>query len=204
MQRFGRQKYFWVIAYRPFTPVKGHFNKRKYKYDSKRDCYVCPAGKDLCYQTTERGGNRLYVSNPKECCGCELLGQCTGSANCRKVITRHVWEAYREQVRKNRLSDHGKEIYARRKETVERSFADSKQLHGHRYAKMRGLRKVQEQCLLCAWTSNIKKIALALSRQGRRPEGTAPEGAMERLQFGLFRLISRIFLFPDPVSEALA
>ena len=56
------------------------------------------------------------------------------------------------------------EIYARRKETVERSFADAKQLHGHRYARMRGLRKVQEQSLLCAWAANIKKIALALSK----------------------------------------
>src|ERR1035437_3913571 len=33
----------------------------------------------------------------------------------------------------------GKRIYKRRKETVERSFADAKQLHGHRYARMRGL-----------------------------------------------------------------
>ncbi len=45
----------------------------------------------------------------------------------------------------------GQRIYARRKQTVERSFADAKQLHGHRYARMRGLRKVAEQCLLAAW-----------------------------------------------------
>jgi hypothetical protein len=37
-----------------------------------------------------------------------------------------------------RLTDCGKRVYARRKETVERSFADAKQLHGHRYARMRG------------------------------------------------------------------
>jgi len=47
---------------------------------------------------------------------------------------------------------------------VERSFADAKQLRGHRYARMRGLRKVQEQSLLCAWTANIKKIALILTK----------------------------------------
>ena len=64
------------------------------------------------------------------------------------------------------MSEYGKEIYTRRKETVERSFADAKQLHGHRYARMRGLRKVQEQSLLCAWAANIKKIALALSKGG--------------------------------------
>ena len=64
------------------------------------------------------------------------------------------------------MSEYGKAIYARRKETVERSFADAKQLHGHRYARMRGLGKVQEQSLLCAWAANIKKIALALSKGG--------------------------------------
>jgi hypothetical protein len=42
----------------------------------------------------------------------------------------------------HRLSRVGKRIYKRRKETVECSFADDKQLHGI------GLRRVQQQCLL--------------------------------------------------------
>lgn len=192
---------FGVIAYRPFTPVKGHFSKGKYQYDRKRDCYVCPAGKELTYQTTERGGNRLYASKSEECRRCEFLRQCTGSANCKKVITRHVWETYREKIRANRISSYGKEIYARRKETVERSFADSKQLHGHRYAKMRGLRKVQEQCLLCSWTLNIKKIALALSRQGSPKKGTSPAGAKERLTGYLSCIITRFSLFFIPALK---
>jgi len=62
-----------------------------------------------------------------------------------------------------------KRIYKRRKETVERSFADGKQLHGHRYARFRGLRRVQQQCLLAAAAQNIKKIALLLSRTGHNP-----------------------------------
>ncbi|WP_038013164.1 transposase, partial [Terasakiella pusilla] len=57
-----------------------------------------------------------------------------------------------------------KAIYKRRKETVERSFADAKQLHGHRYARLRGLTKVKEQCLMAATAQNIKKIALILAR----------------------------------------
>lgn len=66
----------------------------------------------------------------------------------------------------HRLSRVGKRIYKRRKETVERSFADAKQLHGHRYARMRGLTRVQQQCLLAATAQNIKKIALLLSTMG--------------------------------------
>lgn len=90
--------------------------------------------------------------------------QCTSSANAVKVVVRHVWEWAKERVDARRLTEEGKRLYARRKETVERSFADAKQLHGHRYARMRGLRKVAEQCLLAAAAQNIKKIALLLAR----------------------------------------
>ncbi|MCX7695352.1 MAG: transposase, partial [Caloramator sp.] len=48
-------------------------------------------------------------------------------------------------------------------ETIERSFADSKELHGLRYCRFRGLAKVSEQCLLTAAVQNMKKIARVLS-----------------------------------------
>ena len=66
----------------------------------------------------------------------------------------------RERNDANRLTAWGKAIYRRRKETVERSFADAKQLFGHRYARFRGLTRVRVQCLLAAAAQNIKKIAL--------------------------------------------
>jgi len=50
----------------------------------------------------------------------------------QKVVTRHVWEDPKDKVRLNRLSPSGKELYKFRKEKVERSFADSKELHGLR------------------------------------------------------------------------
>jgi hypothetical protein len=59
-------------------------------------------------------------------------------------------------------TDEGKGIYARRKETIERSFADSKELHGLRYCRMRGLKRASEQCLLTAAVQNMKKIALVM------------------------------------------
>ncbi|WP_345416459.1 transposase [Halioxenophilus aromaticivorans] len=40
----------------------------------------------------------------------------------------------KEQVNQHRLTGEGAQIYARRKETVECSFADAKQLHNCRYA----------------------------------------------------------------------
>lgn len=73
-------------------------------------------------------------------------------------MTRHVWEAAKERVNAQRLTAARKKIYAQRKETVERSFADAKQLHGHRYARLRGLKKVIEQCLLATTAQNMFEL----------------------------------------------
>ena len=151
---------YGVIGYRRPTHRRGYFRKHDYRYDKKQDHYLCPAGQKLSYSTTNRSGYREYKSDPDLCQHCPLLASCTQSANQVKVLTRHVWERSKERIDKHRLMQRGKAIYTRRKETVERSFADAKQLHGHRYAKMRGLTRVFEQCLLCAAAQNIKKIAL--------------------------------------------
>lgn len=153
-----------VMGYRSPTHKAGYFYKRQYSYDSEQDIYLCPQGQQLHYRTTNRQGYRLYHSDPAQCAGCEQRQRCTQSANKTKVVTRHVWERAKEAVDARRLTEWGKKVYARRKETVERSFADAKQLHGHRYARMRGLAKVMEQCLLAACAQNMKKIALLLAR----------------------------------------
>ena len=156
-----------VMGYRTPNHKPGMFYKREYEYDAYRNEYVCPQGQALCYSTTNRAGYREYKSNPEICRRCTMREKCTNSANAVKVVVRHVWEWAKERVRARSLSDWGKRIYARRKETVERSFADAKQLHGHRYARMRGLRKVSEQCLLAAAAQNIKKIAMLLANKGK-------------------------------------
>ena len=51
-----------------------------------------------------------------------------------KTLSRLVWADARDRTDANRQTDWGKRLYARRKETVECSFADAKQLFGPRYA----------------------------------------------------------------------
>ncbi|EJW12665.1 hypothetical protein A33M_1816 [Rhodovulum sp. PH10] len=43
---------------------------------------------------------------------------------------------------------------------MERSFADAKELFGHRWARFRGLVRAGVQYLLAAAAQNVKKIAL--------------------------------------------
>ncbi|MEQ5225518.1 transposase, partial [Proteus cibi] len=136
------------------------YQKKHFQYDAQRDIYVCPAGEGLTYSTTDRNGYKHYKSNMAQCQLCEHRQSCTQNKKGQKTITRHVWEEAKEWSNTLRLSKWGKKVYARRKETVERSFADAKQHHGHRYARFRGLSKVQMQCLLAATAQNMKKMAL--------------------------------------------
>lgn len=154
------RKLYGVISYRRPTHKKGYFYKRQYTYHVSEDCYECPQGQKLTYSTTDRNGYKHYKSDPKVCINCLVRSQCTQSANHQKTVTRHVWEESKERINKHRLTATGQHIYKRRKETVERSFADAKELHQYRYARYRGINGVKAQCLMVAAAQNIKKIAL--------------------------------------------
>lgn len=154
-----------VTGYRRPNHRAGMLRKRDYVYDEPLDGYRCPQGQFLKYATTDRNGYRHYKSDPTVCAQCPLLASCTSNAKHTKTVTRHVWQDARERMDAHRLTDWGKKLYKRRKETVERSFADAKQLFGHRYARFRGLIAVKTQCLLAAAAQNIKKIALLLDRR---------------------------------------
>lgn len=152
-----------VFGYRRPSRTKNKFKKKDFKYQKETDTYRCPEGQELIYKTTTRAGYRSYASDPKQCAFCPVRDDCTKSENMQKVITRHLYSEAVERANQMRLSCYGKKTYQRRSETVERSFADAKQHHGHRYARYRGLAKVQMQCWLAAAAQNIKKIALVVS-----------------------------------------
>jgi IS5 family transposase len=149
-----------VMGYRRPTRKKGFMPRRLYGYNPQTDTYTCPEGQELIYKTTSREGYRQYHSDANLCRDCPKRDQCTQSKNMTKVVTRHVWQASVEKANETRLSDWGKKQYKRRSETVERSFADAKQHHGHRYCRYRGMPKVKMQCLLAAACQNMKKMAL--------------------------------------------
>ena len=139
---------------------KGKFGKYKFHYLPEWDVYICPEHKYLEYVTTNRAGYREYKCKCDRCAECQRREECLSAKQHRKSLFRHVWEGFKELAYTFTHTEKGKQIYQRRKETVERSFADSKELHGLRYCRMRGLSKVAEQCLLTAAVQNMKKIAL--------------------------------------------
>jgi len=163
-QGLEQREILGVTGYRNPTPPKpGMMRKSRFVYDASAEAYICPQGQPLAYATTDRTGYRHYKSDPAICRTCPLLASCTSNPKAERIITRHVWQDARDRTDLHRLTPWGKAVYKRRKETVERSFADAKQLFGHRYARFRSLARVTWQCLLAATAQNMKKIAMALT-----------------------------------------
>ena len=128
-------------------------------YDEYYDCYICPNNKILKYSTTNRDGYREYKSNPSDCKSCEYLNICTNSKNKQKLVTRHIWQNYLEEADHLRHKPYVKKVYSKRKETIERVFADAKEKHGMRYTKLRGLSKIKIEVSLIFSCMNLKKLA---------------------------------------------
>jgi transposase len=152
-----------VTGYLRPTPSRTSMPKKLFEYDARQDVYRCPEEQILKYARTDKEGYRHYKSDRKICAACPLRESCLTKTTRVKSVVRHIWQDSRDRTDAHRLAPWGKKIYSRRKETVERSFADAKQLHGHRYARMRGIEKVSEQCLLAAAAQNMKKIAMQLA-----------------------------------------
>lgn len=146
----------------PYTRPKtkdGFLRKHEYVYDEYYDCYLCPEGQVLKYTTTTKDGKRQYKSNPTQCVNCPLLTQCTSSKDHRKIIERHIWAHHVEEADHLRHQSDIKQIYARRKETIERVFADAKEKHGMRWTTLRGIKKLSMQAMLTFAAMNLKKLA---------------------------------------------
>ncbi|AQU81134.1 transposase [Planococcus faecalis] len=156
---------FVVMGYRRFKGGNPKVPKRLFTYVPSLDAYACPMGCKLSYATTDREGYRQYKSRPEDCEHCPLRSDCFSAKSKQRSIFRHIWEDEKEKVRANKRTPSGKKLYKLRSQTIERSFADAKELHSFRYARRRGRKSVQEQAYLTAAVQNIKKMTLLLSRR---------------------------------------
>ncbi|MBE6144720.1 MAG: IS1182 family transposase [Firmicutes bacterium] len=145
---------FGVIGYRRYGSKESRQEKNKYEYNKELNIYVeKETGEILEYKgKIDRLGYMTYTNESKT-----------------KIVRRHICEWMNEQFRENRISEEGKELYHYRKEKVERSFADSKQNHGYRYAMYRGLKKNQNYTWLICAAQNMKNISIKMEKVKGKP-----------------------------------
>lgn len=146
-------------AYKRPQTMKGGHEWWKYVYDEFYDCVICPEYQPLKYSTTNRDGYREYKSDPKKCANCPTRELCTHSKDCVKTVQRHIWKDYEELADDARYTPACQELYRKRKETIERVFADAKEKHAMRYTQYRGLTQVTNWVKLKFAAMNLKKLA---------------------------------------------
>ena len=136
---------FGVFGYRRTGTQKSRKEKAKYYYDKENDVYIEKENGDVLEYKgiIDRNGYKIYQSLDKQ-----------------MKVRRHIKEEWNEIFREYRLSEEGKKLYQRRKEHVERSFADSKQNHGYRYAMYKGVKRNQHYTWLICAAQNMKNIAI--------------------------------------------
>ena len=155
-----------VFPYKRPMTKDGFFRKHEYVYDEYHDCYICPENKVLSYSTTNRDGYREYKSRSYQCANCPSLEKCTLSREHVKVVTRHVWEDYLEACEDIRYTIGMRDLYQKRKETIERLFGTAKEAHGFRYTHMRGKAKMRMKVGMTYACINLKKLVKMMQRMG--------------------------------------
>ena len=150
---------FGVIQYRRYGQGDTEIRKWEFQYLKEEDVYVCPKTRIvLPYRNIDKNGYKKYYDR-KQCEGCPFKKECCGK-NKYRTIRRFINEEVNERARERRLSEEGKELFKKRKTTVERSFGDSKQNHGYRYTLYKGVEKNQSYTHLICAAQNMKNIAI--------------------------------------------
>jgi len=91
--------------------------------DETRDCFICPAGELLTYQTLQsKGKQKLYARSG--CSHCAQQSRCTKAD--KQWITRHFYEE--ALLRAQQRVDENPQLMRRRSAVVERPFAQIKQI----------------------------------------------------------------------------
>jgi hypothetical protein len=138
--------------------VSSDFYPQAFEYDGSDDCYRCPAGKVLRYETRERQAatlRRRYRAKASECRVCEFQVQCCPGTKRGRSLVRS--EATPEMVafEAKMETPEAQAIYKQRAGVAEFPSAWIKDKMGLRQFRLRGLAKVTLESLWACLTYNI-------------------------------------------------
>jgi len=136
---------------------RGLFTKEDFVYDGGKDCYRCPAGKELSYRfNSVEQGRPVRSYEIFGCTRCELKSKCSINQRGRRRITRWMDEAILE-VMARRVAEHPEKVELR-KCLAEHPFGTIKRVMNQGYFLMRGLTKVGAETSLTILAYNLKRV----------------------------------------------
>jgi transposase len=166
----------WLVEERgiePHIPVwdksqrrDGTFSRDDFAYDHERDCYTCPAGKQLrqrqkSYRVppplVDADGMMRYRASKLDCRVCSLKPQCCPNAPARK-IPRSIYEGARDLARDIAKTE-AYQISRHQRKKVEMLFAHLKRILKLDRLRLRGPNGARDEFHLAATAQNLRKLA---------------------------------------------
>jgi len=145
------------------------YHASNFKYDQRRDVFLCPAGRQIPFQRERfKDGKLIRVYRSAQVCrNCPVRANCTKDRHGRTMELRPGTAAL-ERMRR-RLTDPAQhELLKKRGRIVEPIFAQIKQNDSFRRWTVYGLDNVRTQWALLCLTWNLRKIYQAW-RSRQRP-----------------------------------
>jgi transposase len=139
--------------------VAPEFFPQAFTYDAERNCYVCPAGRDLAFESQEKSeGSARYRYRAKlaDCRSCLSKGQCCPQSQKRSLVRTEESPEVRRH-REKMASESAREIYKQRSQIAEFPNAWIKEKFGLRQFRLRGLIKVTMEAMWAAIAYNLSQ-----------------------------------------------
>jgi len=138
------------------------FKKESFVYYKEADCYICPEGCLLRYDSfCKSTGLLLYRSEASECACCANREKCIEGKGNVRTVSRHPREESRERNIARCHTQEGREILKRRKHIVEPPFGHMKTYGGLGLISCRGKAKANVKVVMAAVAYNLVKLVAA-------------------------------------------
>ena len=136
--------------------ARGLYGKSRFRYDEKKDVYVCPAGAELTHRfNTSELGRELRYYRASGCKTCALKKQCTRN-KANRTITREANEGLMEAMAARMKAQPWK--FKLRKTLAEHPFGTIKRWFGYTHFLLKGLEKVRCEWSLTTLAYNLKRV----------------------------------------------
>lgn len=144
---------------------KVEFRREDFRYEQQKDCFICPAGKELPLRSLEREHYnicRTYRADRKDCRCCPMLSRCVSDSHRSRTVRVNIFEDAVKRMRERDGTPFHQRILNLRQIWCEGSFAAQKSMHNLRRLFRRGLGAAEEHCLLSAMALNLKRMVKCL------------------------------------------
>ena len=144
-----------------FIPLHGTYESHRdgFKYDGRRNAYICPQGQILkeSYTKFDHGRKQVaYTSSKKICDHCPMREGCVNNRGIKRIMSTMYKRQYERMIKRLR-SKRGKLYYSLRMHTVEPVFGSLQQYYGLRRMNVRGRLSASKVMLMSAAAFNLKK-----------------------------------------------